>query len=94
MSQLFASDSHSIGTSTSASVLPVKFRTDSLENGLVSSYYSSRVSQESSPAQFESLSFSALSLLYGPPLTSVHDYWKNHSFDYTDLCWQSDVSTF
>ena len=23
-----------------------------------------------------------------------HDYWKNHSFDYTDLCWQSDVSAF
>ena len=31
-------------------------------------------------------------LLYGPTLTSVHDYWKNHSFEYTDLCWQSDVS--
>ena len=29
-----------------------------------------------------------LSLLYDPPLTSVHDYWKNHSFDYTDLCWK------
>ena len=23
-----------------------------------------------------------------------HEYWKNHSFDYTDLCWQSDVSAF
>ena len=23
-----------------------------------------------------------------------HDYWKNHSFDKTDLCWQSNVSTF
>ena len=23
-----------------------------------------------------------LSLLYGPTLTSVHDYWKNHSIDY------------
>ena len=33
----------------------------------------------------------ALSL---PSLTSVHDYWKKHSFDYTDLCWQSDVSAF
>ena len=21
----------------------------------------------------------------------IHDYWKNHSFDYWDLCWQSDV---
>ena len=27
-------------------------------------------------------------------LTSILDYWKNHSFDYTDLCWQSDVSAF
>ena len=25
-------------------------------------------------------------------LTSVHDYWKNHSFDYTYLCQQSNVS--
>ena len=24
---------------------------------------------------------SELSLLYGPTLTSVHDYWKNYSFD-------------
>ena len=24
--------------------------------------------------------------------TSVHDYWKNHSFDYMDLYWQNDVS--
>ena len=29
---------------------------------------------------------------YGPNLTSVHDYWKNHSFDYIDICGQSDVS--
>ena len=36
----------------------------------------------------------ALSLLYGPTLTSVHNYWKNHNFDYTDLCWQSQVSDF
>ena len=27
-------------------------------------------------------------------LTSIHDYWKNHSFDYTDLCGQSDVFAF
>ena len=32
--------------------------------------------------------FLALSLLYGPVLASIHDYWKNHSFDYMDLCWQ------
>ena len=32
--------------------------------------------------------------LYGPTFTAVHDYWKNHSFDYTDLCQQSNVSAF
>ena len=29
-----------------------------------------------------------LSLLYGSTIKSVHDYWKNQSFDYMDLCWQ------
>ena len=47
--------------------------------------------QESSPAaQFESISSWVVCLLYGPTLTSVHDYWKNHSFEYTDWCLQSD----
>ena len=26
-----------------------------------------------------------LSFLYGPTLTSIHDYWKSHSFNYMDL---------
>ena len=40
-------------------------------------------SLKSSPtSQLESSSSSVLSLLYGPTLTSVHDYWKNYSFDY------------
>ena len=48
-----------------------------------------RDSQESSPAsQFKSINSSVLSLLYGPTLTSVHDYWKNYSFDQMDLCQQ------
>ena len=50
--------------------------------------------KESSSAQFKSISSSVIRLLYGPTLISVHDYWKNHSFDYTDLCQQSDVSAF
>ena len=37
---------------------------------------------------------SAHSLLYDPVLISINDYWKNHSFDYMDLCQQSDVSAF
>ena len=32
--------------------------------------------------------------VYSPTLTSIHDYWKNHSLDKTDLCWQSNVSAF
>ena len=36
-------------------------------------------SQGSSPTpQFESINFLAFSLPYGPVLTSVHDYWRNH----------------
>ena len=42
--------------------------------------------------EFESINSSALRLLYGPTLTSVHDYWKNHIFEYMDCCRQSDVS--
>ena len=41
--------------------------------------------------QFESINSLVLSLLYGSALTSVHNYWKNHSFDHLDLCWQSAV---
>ena len=71
------------------------FGVDLLSDWLVLSPWSPKDSQESSPApQFESISFSALSLMYGPALTSVHDHWKNHSFDYMDICQQSDVSAF
>ena len=46
-----------------------------------------RDSQESSPTpQFKSINSLVLKLLYGPILRSVYDYWKNHSFDYMDLC--------
>ena len=43
---------------------------------------SPRDSQESSPTpQFKSISSLALSFLHSPTLTSIHDYWKNHSLD-------------
>ena len=52
-------------------------------------------SQKSSQTpQLKSVNSLALSLLYGPTLTSIHDYWKIHSFDYIDLCLQSNVSDF
>ena len=45
--------------------------------------------QESPPIpQFKSISSLEFSFLYSPTLMSIYDYWKNHSFDYTDLCSQ------
>ena len=39
-------------------------------------------SQESSPTpQFKNINSSVLSFLHTPTLTSMHDHWKNHSFD-------------
>ena len=66
--------SFSISPSKEYSVL-ISFRIDWL--GLLP-----RDSQESSPKpQFKSINSSVLGFLYGPTLTSIHDYWKNHSFD-------------
>ena len=57
-------------------------RTDLLYNGLVGSPCSPRNSQESSPTpQFKSINSSALSFLHSPAVTSIHNYWKNHSLD-------------
>ena len=36
----------------------------------------------SSTPQFKSINCSLLSFLYSPALTSIHDYWKNHSFGF------------
>ena len=46
--------------------------------------------------QHDSLKASILwhSAFFMVQLTSVHDYWKNHSFDYMTFCQQSDVSAF
>ena len=70
-------------------------KVDLLWNGLVGSPCSPRDSQESSPTpQFTSINSLELSFLYSPTLTFIHDHWKNHSLDQTDLCWQSNVSAF
>ena len=58
------------------------FRADLLQNGLAGSPCSPRDTQESSPTpQFKSTNSLALSFLYSPTLTSIHDYWKSHSLD-------------
>ena len=57
-------------------------RTDLLQNGLVGSPCSPTDSQESSPTpQFKSINSLALSFVYSPTLTSIHDHWNNHSLD-------------
>ena len=70
--------------SFSFSIIPSKEipRADLLQKGLVGSPGSPRDSQESSPTpQFKSINSSVLSFLHSPTLTSIHDYWKNHSLD-------------
>ena len=56
-------------------------RTDLFQDGLVRSPCCPRDSQESSTPQFKSINSSALSFPHSPTLTSIHDYWKNHSLD-------------
>ena len=95
MSQLFAAGGQSIGVSASTSVLPMNIHSWFIL-GLIGSMslLFKGLSKVFSRTQFESINSLVLSLLNGPTLTSVHDYWKNHSFDYTDLCLQSNVSAF
>ena len=92
MSQFFPSGGQNIGAS--ASVLPMTIQdwfplglTDliSLRSKELSRVFSNTTAQKH---QF----FSAQ--LYDPTLTSILNYWKNHSFDYMDLGWKSDVSAF
>ena len=67
--------SFSISPSNEYSVL-ISFRIDWFDVCAV------QTTQESSPAsQFKSINSLVLSLLYGPTLTSIHNYWKKHRFD-------------
>ena len=72
------------------------FRTNFLYDGLVGSPCSPRDSQESSPTpQLKIINSSMLSLLYGPTLS--HQYlttWKQHRYDKTNLCPQSNCFFF
>ena len=79
MSWFFASGGQSVGAS--ASVLPMNIQDWFLQDGLVGSPCSPRDSQQSSPTpQFKSINSSVLRI-YSPTLTSIHNYWKNHSSD-------------
>ena len=60
----------------------ISFRTDWFDLLAVQGTLKSLVQQHSS----KSISSSVVSLLYGPTLTSIYDYWKYRSFDLMDLC--------
>ena len=80
-----------LGASTPASVLPMNIQSwfPLGLTGLIS-----LLSKGLSAPHFTSFNSMALSLPSVPTLTSAYDYWKNHSFDYADLCQESDVSAF
>ena len=82
MSQFFASVGQSIGVSASASVIPMNIQDWFLLGwtGWISWLDSSCESKGLSRV-FKKINSSALSFLYSPTFTSIHDYWKNHSFD-------------
>ena len=95
MSQFIPSGGQSIGDSASASVLSMNIQ-DWFPlgwTGWVSLL--SKDSQESSPTpQCENISSLALSLLYGPTLTSIHDCCKDYSLHYMDISQQRGVFAF
>ena len=68
----------------------ISFRMDWLDLLAVQGTLKSLFQHHSSKA----IAASVLSFLHGPTVTPIHDKWKNHSFDYTDLCWHSNVSAF
>ena len=82
MSQLFSSGGQSIGVSASTSILPMNTQDWSPLGwtGWVS-LQSKGVSRVFSKTTVQKHQYSVLSFLYSPTLTSIYDYWKNHSLD-------------
>ena len=79
MSHFFPSGGQSIGASASASVLPLNIQ-DWFPLGLTG-WISLQSKGLSRVPQLKTINSLALSFLYDPTLTSVHDNWENHSFD-------------
>ena len=66
----------------------ISFRMDWLDLLAVQGTLKSLLQHHSSKT---SIFWCSLSFFHSPALTSIHDHWKNHSLDQTDLCWQSNV---
>ena len=82
MSHFFTSGGQSIGASASASVLPMNIQ-DWFPLGLTGfiSLQSKGHSRVFFNTRVQKCQCSAFCLIYDPTLTSIHDYWKNRSFD-------------
>ena len=80
VSQFFTSGGQSIGASASASVLPIQDWFPLGWTGWIS-LLSKGLSRVFSNTTVQSINSSVLCFIYSPTLTSIHDYWKNHSFD-------------
>ena len=95
MSWLFATGDQNTGVSASTSVLPKKIQGwfPLRLTGLIS-LLSKGLSGVFSSTHSEGINFLVFCLFHGPVLTTVHDFWEDHSLDYTDLCRQSNVSAF
>ena len=80
VSQFFTSCGQSIGVSASASVFPMNIQGwfPLGWTGWISLSCPGDSQESYSTPQFKSINSSALSLLYDPARTSIHDYWKNH----------------
>ena len=77
--EFFTSGGQSLAASAAASVLSMNIQCWFPLGLTCSVFLQSGDSQESSAApQFKSINSSVLSLLYGPTLISIHDFWKNH----------------
>ena len=93
VSQLFASGGQSVGAS--ASVLPMNIHDwfPLWLTGLIS-LLSKWLSRVFSSITIWKQQFFGIQPSLCPTLISIHNYWKNHSFEYMDLCWKSNVSAF
>ena len=91
--QFFTSGGHSIGTS--ASVLPMNIQ-NWFPLGLTGLILQSKTQESSHKSHLQHLSSKAPILQCSPffMVQLIHDYWKNHSFEYTDPCRQSYVFAF
>ena len=88
VSQLFVSGDQRFQASASVPVLPMNIQNwFPLEiTGLISLQAKGLSGIFSPEPQFKNINSLALSFLYGQILTSIHDYCKNHNFDYMNLC--------